>query len=301
MAKRINRKYGATVAPRMYSTTLGYWRSLLLLLCVFVLMLILAGICAGLAQAMFPAGSRNGVLAASVVQNVVAFFGSALLASFFISPKPFAFLGCLGRLRPITVFNILICFIIGFPFLNELVYLNMHMHLPDWMATVEHWMRTLEDTAEKQVNTLLGVHSVGALIVNILIIGVLTGFCEEIFFRGTLQRVLGSHGVNIHVAVWAAAFIFSLLHFQFFGFLPRLILGAFFGYILVWTGSIWASATAHAIFNSITVVEVWLVNRGVQAEVVEEFGIQTHGFPWIACVSLALVLTYIFVQRRSGF
>lgn len=301
MVRRSERNYRKAAAPALYTTTLGYWRSLILLLCVFILMLIIAGICAGLAQGMFPAGSREGVLAANVVQNLVAFFGSALLASFFISPRPFAFLGCIGRLRPLTVFNILICFIIGFPFLNELVYLNLHMHLPDWMNAIEHWMRSLEETAERQVNTLLEVRSFGALIVNILIIGVLTGFCEEIFFRGTLQRVLGSHGVNIHVAIWTAAFIFSLLHFQFFGFLPRLILGAFFGYIFVWTGSIWASATAHAFFNSITIVEVWLVNRGVNAQVVEQFGIQTHGFPWIACVSLLLVLTYISVQRRRGF
>lgn len=293
------RTYSAASFPN--DTNLGYFRSLLLMLCIFVLMMILAGICAGLAMGMFPADSRDGILAANVVQNVVAFFGSALMTSFFISSRPFAFLGCLGRLKPLTVFNILICFILGFPFLNEIVYLNAHMHLPQWLAGVEHWMRELENNAGAQVETLLNVHSVGALLVNILIIGVLTGFCEEIFFRGTLQRVLGSHGVNRHLAVWLAAFIFSLLHFQFFGFLPRLLLGAFFGYILLWTGSIWASATAHAIFNSITVVEVWLLHRGVNAKVVEEFGVQTNCFPWIACVSLALVLIYIFVQRRHGF
>lgn len=200
-----------------------------------------------------------------------------------------------------TVFNIVMCFILGMPFLNETVWLNSQLHLPSWLAAVEEWMRSLEAEAGKTVDVLLGVHSVGGLVVNILVIGVLTGFCEEIFFRGTLQRVLSSHGVSCHLAVWVAAFVFSLLHFQFFGFLPRLLLGAFFGYIFVWTGSIWACALAHAIFNSITVVQVWLVHRGVNAGVIEQFGVQTNGFPWIACVSLALVLTYILIQRRYSF
>lgn len=278
---------------------ISYYKAIILCLCIFVLMLILAGILAPLAKGMFPSDSRDGILAANVVQNIVAFFGSALLTSFFVTTRPLAFLGLQGRLRGITVLNIFICFLLGFPFLNEIVYLNGQMHLPSWLSSVENWMRSLEDAATLQVNTLLGVSSFGALLVNILVIGVLTGFCEELFFRGALQKILGSHGVNRHLAIWIAACIFSLLHFQFFGFLPRLLLGAFFGYLLLWTGSIWASATAHALFNSITVVEVWLIGKGVNAGAVESFGVQTIGFPWIALISLCLVLVYIYVQRRN--
>lgn len=287
--------------PSVHTTPTGYGKSLLLTMCIFVLMLILAGICIGVVKGLFTASERDGALAASVVQNIVAFFGASLLTSFFLSSSPLAFIGITTRLRGITVFNIVICFIIGMPFLNEIVFLNSQMHLPAALSEVEQWARRLEDSAEAQVNALLGVSSIGGLIVNILIIGVLTGFCEELFFRGTLQRVLASHGHNRHLAVWMAALIFSALHFQFFGFLPRMILGAFFGYIFMWTGSIRASALAHAIFNSITVAEVWLINRGVQADVIEKYGVQTHGFPWIACVSLALVVGYILIQRRRGF
>lgn len=287
--------------PPAHTSAPGFGKSLLLTLCIFVLTLILAGICIGVVKGFFTASEREGALAASVVQNIVAFFGASLLTGFFLSPGPFAFMGITTRMRGITAFNIMICFIIGMPFLNETVFLNSQMHLPAGLSAVEQWARQLEDSAAAQVNALLGVSSIGGLIVNILIIGVLTGFCEELFFRGTLQRVLTSHGRNRHVAVWVAAFIFSALHFQFFGFLPRMILGAFFGYIFMWTGSIWASALAHAIFNSITVVEVWLLHRGVQADVIEEYGVQAHGFPWIACISLALVVGYILIQRRRGF
>lgn len=296
-AKKLTHKASSTALPGLVMK--GYFRSVILLFCIFVLMLLLAGIAAGIVLKIFPEGSRDGLLAANIVQNVVAFFGSALLTSFFVSNRPFAFMGCTGRLRPITVFNILICFFLGLPFLNELVFLNTQMHLPDWLSGTEQWMRELEDMAGNKVDALLQVSSIGALIVNLLVIGLLTGFCEELFFRGMLQRLLGAGGMNRHLAVWLAAFVFSLLHFQFFGFLPRLLLGAFFGYILLWTGSIWASAIAHAIFNSITVVTVWLSTRGINTDIVESIGISHNGFPWIAAISLLLTLVYIYVQRRN--
>lgn len=278
-----------------------YWRGVLLLLCIFVLTLILGGICAQMARGWFPAGSREGMLASSVAQNIVTFLGAALMASFFLSNRPFQFLGLNVAPRGMTAFNIVMCLILGMPFLNEVVWLNTQMHFPQALSGIENWMRSLEDMAGKQVDTLLGVRSLGGLIVNIFIIGVLTGFCEEIFFRGTLQRCLASHGTDRHVAIWMAALIFSLLHFQFFGFVPRLLLGAFFGYVFTWTGSIYACAFAHALFNSLTVAMVWLTNHGCHADAIEKFGVQTHGFPWIACVSLAMVLLYLMLQRRNRF
>lgn len=292
--KKSNKPYSGGI-----TTTLPLWRGVTLVLCVFVLTLIVGGVCAGIARGWFPENSRDGFLASSVTQNIVTFFGAALLSSFFLSHKPFYFLGLRTGTRPMTLFNIVVCFALGLPFLNEIVWLNSQMHFPDAFAGIENWMRSLEDTAGKQVDVLLGVKSVGGLLVNILIVGVLTGFCEEIFFRGTLQRCLYASGAGKHVAIWAAAFIFSLLHFQFFGFVPRLLLGAFFGYLFVWTGSIYACAFAHALFNSITVVTVWLMNRGVKADIVEDFGVQESGFPWIACISLALLLVYIIVLKRN--
>ena len=80
----------------------------------------------------------------------------------------------------------------------------------------------------------------------------LTGIGEEMLFRGTIQRIFSEGKVNTHIAVWCSAFIFSALHFQLFGFIPRMLLGAFFGYLYVWSGSLWLPILAHALNNSLS-------------------------------------------------
>ena len=64
------------------------------------------------------------------------------------------------------------------------------------------------------------------------------------------------------MAVCIAAFVISAVHFQFYGFVPRFILGAFFGYLYWYTGSIWVAAFAHALNNSVVVLVAWLAHRG---------------------------------------
>ena len=99
--------------------------------------------------------------------------------------------------------------------------------------------------------------SVPALIVNILIIGVGAGVAEEILFRGCFQRLLVTGGINHHVAIWCVAFIFSAIHFQFFGFVPRMLLGAYFGYLMYWSKSVWIPAIAHTLNNTMVVITAW--------------------------------------------
>lgn len=280
---------------------MGPWRSLLLSTGIFILALFLAGICIGLIKGFFPAGSRQAMIAASVVQNLVAFGGSALMISIILSRRPLRYLALDSRIRSITLFNILICFILGLPFLNEVIYYNSQLQFPDWMSAVGEWARASEDAAAKATSVMLSSTSVGGLIVTVLVVGVFTGFCEELFFRGALQRIFLTNGVNRHLAVWLAAFIFSLMHFQFFGFVPRLLLGAFFGYLLLWTGSVWTAAIAHALNNTIAIVSQWIANRGGAVQDVETIGVETSGFPWIAAISLVLLLTFIYIQRRRGF
>jgi uncharacterized protein len=59
---------------------------------------------------------------------------------------------------------------------------------------------------------------------------------------------------NVHAAVWLTAIVFSVIHFQFYGFLPRVLLGALLGYLVIWTGSIWASILAHFANNALAFV-----------------------------------------------
>jgi len=101
---------------------------------------------------------------------------------------------------------------------------------------------------------LVMTDSVGNLLLNLLLIAALPAIGEEFFFRGALHDIFKRLFRNDHVAVWVGALLFSAGHVQFYGFFPRLLLGAFFGYLLVRTKNIWVSVLAHFANNAAVVL-----------------------------------------------
>ncbi len=116
-----------------------------------------------------------------------------------------------------------------FPVTSFTGQINSSMHLPDWLSGVERWMEEKEDYANSIINKALYSPSFVMMILNLFIIAVLPAIGEELFFRGVLQKILIKLFRSGHIAIWITAFIFSAIHFQFFGFVPRFILGLIFG------------------------------------------------------------------------
>lgn len=191
-----------------------------------------------------------------------------------------------------------VVYALAIPALNQIVYWNQEMHLPDMFATFEEWCREMERVAEEQTKGLLSSTAIFDTLMNILIIAVLTGIGEEFFFRGGLQRMLIYCDANHHVAIWTSAVVFSAIHFQFFGFVPRVLLGAWFGYLYWWSGSIWLNAFAHALNNSLVIVSAWLINMGYLSEEFDMLGVATDTFPWLALLSAIMVAVLITLRSK---
>ena len=134
--------------------------------------------------------------------------------------------------------------------------LNKQMELPSFMEPVENWMRSQEKTAERLTLTLLAGKGIITLLFNLIVIAVAAGVTEEFLFRGALQRIIGKWTHNHHIVIWSAAIIFSAFHMQFFGFLPRMLLGAYFGYLLYWSRNIWIPVVAHFVNNAFAVISM---------------------------------------------
>ena len=132
--------------------------------------------------------------------------------------------------------------------------LNQQMELPAFMEGIEHWMRAQEDEAERVTLLLLSEKGIGALFANLFVVALTAGITEELFFRGALQRILGRWSSNPHLVIWITACIFSAFHIQFYGFLPRMLLGAYFGYLLYWSHNIWIPVFAHFTNNALAVI-----------------------------------------------
>jgi membrane protease YdiL (CAAX protease family) len=132
-------------------------------------------------------------------------------------------------------------------------YWNMQMQLPDMLAPLEAWMRQAEDAAAELVQRFVSATGIMAWLSNLLVIAVMAAVAEEFLFRGALFSILRRSIRNTHAVIWLVAVIFSAIHLQFYGFLPRMLLGAFLGYLLYLTDNLWVPVTAHFVNNALGV------------------------------------------------
>lgn len=149
--------------------------------------------------------------------------------------------------------------IVCLPFINWLMTINEMMKLPEFLSSLEEWMRRSEDSAILITNTFLNVHSTGDLLINLFMIAVIPAVGEEFLFRGVLQKQFKEWFGNVHIAIIVASFLFSAMHLQFFGFIPRFILGIILGYLYYFSGNLWVPILAH-FFNNATAVIVYYLN-----------------------------------------
>ena len=280
---------------------LSYGKRLMLLILMFLVMAIFASFATSFVQQIYDVGTREYMLLASALQAIIMFVAPAIGTAYFLSPVPMKMLGLNRSVRIMNIVGVILVMIVAMPALNQVIVWNAQLSLPEFLSSVEVWMREMETNATQMQDVLLSSTTIGGFIMALLVVAVLTGFAEEVFFRATLQRVIASNGINHHYAIWVAAFVFSLLHFQFFGFFPRLLLGAFFGYLFYWTGSVWVSAIAHAINNGVVVVSSFLINRGCNIDVTERFGVQENGFPMLACISVTITIIILVFFRKKFF
>lgn len=244
---------------------------------------------------------NQGLLTMLTVQDVLAFIVPALVAMAVFYRRPLHAM-CLDRapsLRAIVV--VLAFYILSLPAMNWLVDANNSMSLPSWMSSVEEVMRTMEDSAADATEQLLDINTVWQLIISVFVIGLMAGLSEEMLFRGAMQRTMQDSRMSAHAAVWITAIVFSAFHMQFFGFVPRMVLGAWLGYLLVWTRSLWVPIIAHTLNNSTVVFFSYLANKGIVAEDFgDSLGLPADGaFPWLAMISLIASLALAIWASRT--
>lgn len=281
--------------------SMATWKKLLIWFGIFLGMTCITMFLIQLLAAVMPMGT-SFLFCSSALQALVAFIGTSLITARLTSTSqtPYKALALDTAPSAKALFIMVMGYIIAIPALNQIIWWNSEMHLPESMAGFEQILRTLEEQNSAVAEQMLAGSSIGSLIFGILIVGLLTGIAEELLFRGSLQRILAG-ACGSAAAIWIAAFIFSTIHFQFFGFVPRLLLGAWFGYLLFWSKSVWTSAIAHALNNSIVVVCTWLAARGFEPFEAEQIGVVHHGFPWPALISACAfaVFIYLFSNKSS--
>lgn len=198
--------------------------------------------------------------------------------------------------EPLTWFLVLILVIIFIPLNSVFIEWNASMELPPFMKEMESWMRSKEDQLLKMTLFLTKFESLPQLFIAILVIALIPAIGEEVLFRGILQRKLAESWSNVHLAIWVSAFIFSAIHFQFYGFLPRLLLGALFGYLYYWSGRLSIAIFAHFINNGFTVVMLYLYHIKVIDTNIEQKAMPLS----TSLLSLVLSAVILYTLRKQS-
>jgi membrane protease YdiL (CAAX protease family) len=229
-----------------------------------------------------------------LIQFLGLFVIPSHLFAFLSDPHPLQYL---GLKRPFSrrywILGI-VSLLLAIPLADYLGMLNQQMSLGD----VQDWMKTREEDAASQIKFMLARHTPEQLILNLLFIAVFAGIGEELFFRGILQRLF----IRAFRVPWAGiiftAILFSAFHLQFFGFLPRLLLGILLGAVYWYSGSLWTAILAHFFYDALIIVILYFNPQMIEHP--EKSIIDPSQIALMAIVSGILTLLVIRQMKKSS-
>jgi membrane protease YdiL (CAAX protease family) len=233
-----------------------------------------------------------------IVQGSATLFGLIALPSLYWwaveKRNPFQDVKAFNPLLVPFVLVLMISFIVVD---SVIIEWNSNLTFPSFLKGFEDWARSFETKAGEVTKFLTTFDSFGDFVIGMIVIAVLPGIGEELVFRGFLQPTLQRATNNIHVAIWFSAILFSAIHMQFFGFVPRMLLGALFGYLYYWSGNLVIPMLAHFINNGLSVIGIYLYQQGKIPVDIED----TEAAPWPLVIICAAVAVVLLVQFQRYF
>ncbi|WP_299456127.1 CPBP family intramembrane glutamic endopeptidase [uncultured Microscilla sp.] len=188
----------------------------------------------------------------------------------------------------------LVIVLVVMPFMSSVIHWNANLELPAFLSEFEQAAKAKEEQLAKLTAFLTNIGSLPELLIATFIIALLPGIGEELIFRGLIQKKF-SYLMSPHLAIWLSAFLFSALHLQFYGLVPRMLLGVLFGYIYYWSGNLWLPVLAHFLNNAFTLLMIYLYKQKVVS-----FDIQTINYStlWVvlSLIGSAALLWLLYTQ-----
>lgn len=194
---------------------------------------------------------------AQLISSTIIFILPALTFGYFSSPTMFSYVGMRKNLSALLLMlSIVLLFAIQ-PFASWLGTVNAKINF----GSLQKQLEEMEAVYTRVMQTFLQMKTPGDLIINLVIMALLPAIGEELFFRGSLQKVLLRMSGKPWLAIFISSMVFALLHGTFFKILPIFLLGIMLGTVYQVTRNLWYSIIIHFLNNGIAVLAIYYASK----------------------------------------
>jgi uncharacterized protein len=238
-----------------------------------------------------PAFSNVGKILQSI-SAILGFLIPAIATAFLLNRKPFQLLGFSSRITPRQIGLVLIIIAVALFVAGALSYINYQIPIPaGWKTQFDK----MEMEYDQQAQAILALKNNWDFVLALLVMGFLPALCEETLFRGGLQNFLYRSTGNFWVSIITVSIIFSAVHFSFYGFLFRFLLGFVLGWIYHYSGKLWLNIFAHFINNAVVITIYFVYVK--QGKPMNEVPDSTSSSYWGLLALPALIILLLIFKR----
>ena len=163
------------------------------------------------------------------------------------------------------------------------------------------YLKKTFDSLDKFINSaydeLVTAHNVFEGILIVIIVAFIPAICEEVFFRGFVQKSFEQKLKPLTAGLITSIF-FAIYHFNPYGLIFLTILAFYFSYAVYKTNSIFTSMILHFINNFLTVLLVFIFNDKelLESNVVDEKSIVQNLTTFILTL-IFFIIYMVFVKK----
>jgi membrane protease YdiL (CAAX protease family) len=187
--------------------------------------------------------------------------------------------------------------------------LQDYLHIQNYIITelakesgfvegIKNFLDMLDKLVEESYLQLLTGNNALEVIIIILTVSVTPAICEELFFRGFVQKSFEYKHKPV-TAILLTSFFFGLYHFNPYGLLPLIVLGMYLGYSAYKSNSIVIPVILHFLNNFIAIIAFFIFGEEelMQSNFVDAENISTHLFSFTILLVLFIGFV-IFISRN---
>lgn len=227
----------------------------------------------------------RSLLTANTIGQVFGLALPAYLLARMQSSRPSAFL----RLRPGdgAIIVLAVVGLVGLtPAIQWLGTINEHVPLPEFI-------RQFEQSQMELIERVLNIDT--GLFFNLVVLAITPALCEELLFRGYVQRQL-ERGAGVVGGILISGIVFGLYHLRLTQAIPLCVLGIYLAWLVWRTGSLWPAIVVHFMNNAMAIAVAAYISRRADVNMTD---LEAMSMPWYLVVAgIAVFVAAVALMRR---